>query len=422
MALPPRKLLVFHHTGENGGSLVSLRELLLRVDRDRFEVVVALLRPGEPARAALEGIGVRTLPWPGVVALEHTTAFWSDLRRPRTWPPIIETAARWRASAARTLQLVEEIRPDVVHLNSVVLAPSADALRRSGTPFVWHVREMPVPGHAGLRRRLQRDALVRWPDELIFLSETARRVWVDDVRGLVIPEPVDPSRFDPALDRGAARRALGLPERAPVVLFLGGMAEIKGILPLLHAIPRIAGALPDAVFVMLGADPRPPTVRYAVARAARALGVRTAEERIDAVFATCGAAPWCRRLPFSSDVPLHLAACDLLVFPAVEDHFARPIVEAAFMERVSVASRLPMATEVLRDGETGVLVPPRDPAALAEAVVSLLRDPERRRAMGRSARIRALEQFDAATNARTTMGVYDALVGAASARSRARVL
>jgi glycosyltransferase involved in cell wall biosynthesis len=414
------RVLVLHHTGGLNGSLVSLRELLRFVDRDRFEPVVALLRPGEEARRAIEELGVPTVAAPGIVALNHATAFWSDLTRPQTLPPIVETALGWRRARAATLRTVREVTPDVVHVNSVVLAPSADALRRARVPFVWHVRETPVRGHLGLRLRFQRGALVRWPDEVLFLSETARRAWIADARGVVVPELVDPARFDPSLDRAAARRALGVPEHAPVVLFVGGMAEIKGILPLLGAIPRVAREVAGARFVMPGAAPGAPGPAPALVRAARALGLRTAGERLEAAFAASGAEPSCLRLPFSGDVPGLLAACDLLVFPATEDHFPRPVVEAGFMERPVVASRLPMIAEAVREGETGLLVPPGDPAALADAIVALLRDAARRRTMAAAGRAAALRKFDARGNTRATEAIWERLAGAPRAGDASR--
>jgi glycosyltransferase involved in cell wall biosynthesis len=407
------RILFLHHSGGLDGSLVSLRELLRFLDRDRFEPLVALLRPGEEARRAIEEVGVATVRWPGIAAFNHATAFWSDLRRPRTWPPLLETALRWRSAQRSTLRLVEETRPDLVHVNSVVLAPSAAALRRSSVPSIWHVRETPVRGHAGIRRRFQRGALLEWPSEVIFLSEVARREWVGGARGVVIPELVDPGRFDFSLDASAARRELGIREDAPVVLYLGGMVALKGFVPLLRALTRVVEQVPEVVCLMPGADAG--SLRNdpsALVRAAHTLGVRTELDRLEQAFRSSRAERSCIRLPFSSDVPRWLAASDVLVFPATQDHFPRPVVEAGFMEKPIVASRLPMIEEAVRDGESGILVPPEDPRALADAVVTLLRDPTLRRAMGRAGRANALRRFDAATNARATMDVYERLLAA----------
>jgi glycosyltransferase involved in cell wall biosynthesis len=112
------------------------------------------------------------------------------------------------------------------------------------------------------------------------------------------------------------------------------------------------------------------------------------------------------------DIPALLAASACLVFPSSVPHFARPVIEAAAMGVPSVASDLGGPRELIVDGETGLLVPPNDPATLAEAVTGLLRDPARAAALGEAAYQRALRLFDAQANAAATFAVYDDLLGA----------
>ncbi len=80
------------------------------------------------------------------------------------------------------------------------------------------------------------------------------------------------------------------------------------------------------------------------------------------------------------------------------------------MAKPVVASRLGGPMELVVEGETGLLVPPGDPLALTEAIVALLRDPERARAMGEAGYARAKECFDAVKNARATFELYDELL------------
>ena len=94
------------------------------------------------------------------------------------------------------------------------------------------------------------------------------------------------------------------------------------------------------------------------------------------------------------DVPDILAASDCVVFPSTVPHFARPIIEAAAMGVPSVASNLGGPQELVADGETGLLVHPRDPAALAHGIAEILCDPARARAMGEAAYQRARRLFD----------------------------
>jgi glycosyltransferase involved in cell wall biosynthesis len=399
-----RTILYLEHAGELGGACVSLRELASALDPARFRPVVALVRSSGALERFYAERGIETLPWEGIAPLEHTTARWASLWRPGSWPLAVRTAAGWGRSERRTLALVERVKPDLVHLSSAVLAPPARALRRAGVPFVWHVREMPVRGHLGARSAALRAAMRDDPDALVFLSAVAREAWGGPPRGAVVPELVDLSRFRPDLDRGKARSRLGLDERAPVVLYVGGMSAIKGILPLLEALGRVKRRLPELVCLMPGGATAP----GALVRLASALAPPlTLTGRIARAIAAGGLESACRRLPFTSDVPELLAASDLLVFPSTVDHFARPVVEAGAMARPVVASRLPMIEEQVGAEGGALLVRPGDARELADAVLEVLTGPDRARALGERGRETATRRFDLRRNADEVMSLYD---------------
>jgi glycosyltransferase involved in cell wall biosynthesis len=415
-----RKILYVQHADRLGGSCTSLRLLLEHLDHERFRPVVALCHPTPRLVAYHEAAGAEVVTARGILTFEHTTAYSTSLLRPTSWSLLARSLAGWREAERRTLALVDVVRPDLVHLNSAVLVPSARALHRTRTPFVWHVREIPARGLAGVRAQLQREALRRWPSARLFHSEFQRRRWVGDVPGAVIPEPVDSSRFAPR-DRGAARRELGIPGAAKVVLYVGGMSPLKGIYELLAALATLRRRVPGLVALMPGAEVLAPG-RSPVARAGqalfRALRVSTPTERIEGAIPRLGLEEVCRRLPFTDDVSTFVAASDVVVFPSIADHFARPIVEAAAMARPVVASRFPMIEEVVRDGETALLVPPGDARALATALERVLTDEALAASLAEAGRTRVAPRFDAATQADETMRLYDAVLGRASAGGR----
>ena len=102
----------------------------------------------------------------------------------------------------------------------------------------------------------------------------------------------------------------------------------------------------------------------------------------------------------------------MFVCPSVYEPLGIVNLEAMACETAVVASAVGGILEVVVDGETGLLVPPSDPAALAEAVNTLVRDPARAAAMGRAGRVRAVEQFDWSAIARQTVEIYASLTGA----------
>ncbi|HEY6001548.1 MAG TPA: glycosyltransferase family 4 protein [Anaeromyxobacter sp.] len=400
----PRTVLYVEHAGELGGACVSLREMLSALDPARVRPIVAMIRPSDELKRFYADRGIEAFSWEGIAALEHTTARWASVWRPASWPLGIRTIAGWRRGERRTLGLVERVGPDLVHLSSAVLAPSARALHRSGVPFVWHVREMPVRGHLGARSAALRAAMRDWPDALVFLSGGARDAWGAPPHSAVVPEFVDLARFRPDLDRGRARARLGLDGRAPVVLYVGGMSAIKGVLTLLGALTRVRRRLPELVCLMPGGATAPGTlVRFASAL----VPALTLTGRIREAIASGRLDSVCRRLPFTSDMPEMMAASDVLAFPSTVDHFARPVVEAGAMARPVVASRLPMIEEQAGREGGAILVRPGDARELADALLEVLARPDRARALGERGRETATRRFDLRRNTDEVMALYD---------------
>jgi len=116
-----------------------------------------------------------------------------------------------------------------------------------------------------------------------------------------------------------------------------------------------------------------------------------------------------RLLGFVPDMRAFMGACDIVVFPtqpSLGEGFGLAALEAMAAERPVVASRLASLPEVVRDGETGMLVAPEDPRALARALARLGADPSMRRMLGSEAGRRAAADFDLDRMVRATIGVY----------------
>jgi glycosyltransferase involved in cell wall biosynthesis len=407
----PRTVLYIQHAAALGGSAMSLLYTMQALDPTRYHPVVALVRPADALVRLYEDAGIRTVPWLGIHPWDHSTGAPQALHRPRSWLHLANVAAHWRTSQRRTMELVAQVRPHVVHLNSMSLSACAEVLTREGVPTVWHVREPPFPARGPRYRAIRRRMMA--VDELVFISQADRGAWVGDERGLVIPNFVDFARFDRGIDGAAVRRRLGIAAGAPVLLYLGGWSPLKGIFPLLQALAALRGRvsgvrclMPGSVYEQSGS---------LAARGARAIlplvGSGTVSQRIRGEIERLGIGDLLVPLPFSGDVAPLFAASDVIVFPATAPHFARPAVEAAAMALPTVASRLAGLDELVDDGETGLLVPPGDPASLADALARLLGDEALRRRMGEAAYRAARARFAAAPAVHRLMAVYDRLLG-----------
>jgi glycosyltransferase involved in cell wall biosynthesis len=203
-----------------------------------------------------------------------------------------------------------------------------------------------------------------------YCADVARREYgVSSGRIAVIPEPIDLEGWD-ALFAAAPRRA----RSGPVVLSVARMYPRKRLADLLHAAAALKHDIPDVEIRIVGRGPELPEL-----------------ERLHASLALG------RTVALLGDVSREQLAAeyvnaDVFCLPSVQEGFGIVFLEAMAAGLPAVACRAAAVPEVVRDGITGVLVPPRDPGALASALEALLRDPARARALGAEAR-RHVAQF-----------------------------
>ena len=183
---------------------------------------------------------------------------------------------------------------------------------------------------------------------------------------------------------------LGLPSEALLVGCVAILRRKKGHAELLEAIPEIIRQFPQAYFVFVGNGPQYEPLRLRIA----ALGLQ------DRVFL----------LGLRRDVVEILSALDVFVLPTHQEALGTAYIEAGAMGLACVASRIDGVPEVVLDGQTGLLVPPKDSAALAAAVCTLLADPQRRALMGQAARQRVRHLFARETMGREMLALYRALL------------
>jgi glycosyltransferase involved in cell wall biosynthesis len=211
---------------------------------------------------------------------------------------------------------------------------------------------------------------------------------VDPQRVRTIPYGLEPSSATAGGER--TREELGLPLRAPLVVSVGRLIKQKGHHYLLQAWPFVTRSMPDAKLLVVGEGP----LQARLAEETNALGVR------ESVTFT----------GWRGDVPAILAAADVYVHPSLWEGFGLAVLEAMAAGTSVVASRVSTIPELVVDGESGVLVPPRDSAALAGAILELLANPRRRRQMGEAGRRCALEKFTAERMVRATETLYGQLL------------
>ena len=193
------------------------------------------------------------------------------------------------------------------------------------------------------------------------------------------PNVVDAARFSPA-----PRPDL---EVVPTLGFAGVLRPAKGLSTLIAAHERLLLARPSLRLLLVGG--------VAAAHAAAVRGRRGVE-----------VLPWCG----PDELPARYARCDVLAFPSDAEGLSNALLEAMACARPCVASRAGGGPEALEHGRSGLLVPPGEPEALAAAVLSLLDDPDRARALGEAARARVVATFGPDRERDELRAAYDVLL------------
>jgi len=295
--------------------------------------------------------------------------------------------------------LLRRVRPDVVHTHTA----KAGALGRpaawlAGVPRVVHTFHGHVfegyfaPAKSRAVVAVER-ALARFTDRVVAVSDEVGRDLVERFRVVareklvVVPVGLPLDEFlHCESKRGALRRELALPADAPIVAFVGRLVAVKEPHVALDAWRLVRREIPTATLVVVGDGDLAPALR-----ARRDEGV---------VF-----------LGWRRDLATILADVDLALLTSRNEGTPVALVEAAAAGVPAVATRVGGVPSVVEDGATGVLVAPGDVAAIASAVVSLLRDPGRRRAMGAAARKRAASRFSDARLLADLRALYADVVG-----------
>jgi glycosyltransferase involved in cell wall biosynthesis len=212
---------------------------------------------------------------------------------------------------------------------------------------------------------------------------------------ITIHSGIDLADFDGRTIVPSLRAARGIAEDQPLVGIAGRFVQVKGMDVFVRAAAQIAASEPRARFFMLGNDAGP----YG--------------DEVHALVLQLGLGEKVTFTGFVDDMHAALADLDIVVVPSRRESAPLVVYEAMALGKPVVASRVHGLPELVDDGVTGLLVPPEDDAATAKAVLSLLADPDRRRAMGQAAQRRVRTHFDLGL---ATKKMQDLLIEVASER------
>jgi glycosyltransferase involved in cell wall biosynthesis len=360
-----------------GGTENQFMTLGRMIDRSRFDVTFACLRRWGPFVDELGQLGIPLHEYP-IATFRSVQAL---------------------AQQARLARQIARSRIDIVHAynfyGNVFALPPA---RLMAPVVIASIRDR-SPYLTSMQKRVQRYACQL--ADRILVNADAVKDWLVGQEGydpsniVVIRNGVDMSRFAGAPAGDRIRRELGIPADARLVTVVSRLTRLKGIEHFLQAAAALKPRYPDVWFLIVGeTSPPDPAYLQELQALADALGISD-------------------RVTFTgrrSDVPDILGAADIAVMPSLNEALSNALLESMAAGAPVVATRVGGTPEALTDGETGLLVPPGDAAAIAAAVSRLLDDPELACRLGRAARARIDDQFSVGRMVSATENLYGELL------------
>lgn len=201
-----------------------------------------------------------------------------------------------------------------------------------------------------------------------------------------VPEPDAKSLTSPA----EVRRTLGLSPDSPLVVCIARLAIEKDVASLISAMAKVREQFPDVVALVAGEGDQ--------------------KEALEAQIASLNLQGTVRLLGFRTDVMSLVNAADLFTLPSPAEPFGLAVIEAMALSKPVVATRAGGPLEIVQEGETGLLVSPHSPDELAQALISLLRDPARMREMAEKGYCRYRLLYTVEVMTKKTLVAYQSLL------------
>lgn len=387
-------------------SLLYTLQGIKKSEKDAIHLIVALAKWNKQLAYFYTSYGFDVVKPEWIDTYEHTTALSFNLLNPISLFKEVSQRLKIYSAKNNTKKLLADVKPDLVHLNSLVLVGSAKACKEGNVPFVWHVREHPVNGLLGIRKKWVCGQLANLASKVIFICQADQNAWKAPANSEVVYNFVDFDMFNTANTDVNQSNSF-------TILFLGGVNRIKGTLTTLKALHKVnseGSKIHTKMIFAGGVYETPNSTFYKMAsRILWLFRLGTYTQQIERLIIKLDLEKHLIRVPYTNDVATLFAKSDCVVFPSIRPHFARPIIEAGAMRLPVIGSDLDSVRELIDEGVNGFLCKPLDFKCLSSKLAVLRDDKKLRQKFGEKGYSFSLEKFNQTSNIAQIIKIYQAL-------------
>lgn len=367
----PRRILLIHGISKIGGAEKDLLRFLERIDRNLFELFVICPRNG-PLFSELEQLKISVYPMNLPSWRKFKTVF-SIL--PAVWS---------------LFKLIKDLQIDLVHVNDFWWVPiTYMASRMAHVPCIAHIRSQIEPNRVG-------QYWLRKPHRLVTVAHQIKTIavesGVDSARISVVYSGIDTALTVNPLEGSRVRERYKLSPSLTVIGTVANFLPLKGYEYLIEALTKISRERSNIHCLLVGGGDD----RYRAI-----LEDRVRAKDLTQIVTFTG---------FQREIFAYITAMDIFVLPSLLEGFPIVILEALKMGKPVVATAVGGIPEIIENNVTGLLVPPRDPTALAHKILYLLENPKIGRELGQAGQARVLERFSAQRMVTQLQSLYEELL------------
>ncbi|MBD3231364.1 glycosyltransferase [Candidatus Dependentiae bacterium] len=393
-----KKILYIHHGKGLGGAPLSLLYLIENLDKEKYHPIVLFLQ-GSQVVDLYKSKGIEVYGPLNLYDFSHTKICWYKWYHPHLFFKVLKDTFKTIYYVAN--YWFEKIQPDLVHLNTSSLIAWAKVAYKKNIPVIFHVREPLAKGYLGFRKKIIKKYVDKYSSAIVPICKNDSLPWKTNSKVNIIYNAVDSKKFNRNILMNNFLLKYNLSTQTPKILFLGGLSKEKGTLIIFEIFKRLLKLRSDVQLLVAGDFNLQICSKFNLKNH---FPSQVYKKRVNKILQSIK-----KNVLFLgaiNNIEEVMAACDVIVFPATVGHFARPIIEAGFMAKPVVASKLAPLNELIIDGKTGFLIEPQNYKMWVEKLNMLLINEGLNKKIGENGYQYCIKNFDIKDQIKKIQNIY----------------